>query len=123
VVTALGDLIVCFPLSNAAACLRETFYIPRCRLTFNIPLRNSIVAQQGTITPRAVSASKEPQMRKKATFLPAQSRRVKDAPCPRQGRSEVHSAKHMSLTPVDAGETVSRQCLTRTLPADFSASC
>ena len=29
-----------------------------------------------------------------ATFLPAQSRRVKDSPCPTQGRSEVHGAKN-----------------------------
>ena len=28
-------------------------------------------------------------MRKKVTFLPAQPRRVKDAPCPRQGRSNA----------------------------------
>src|SRR5687768_9982009 len=32
-------------------------------------------------------------MRTKATFLPARPRRVKDAPCPRQGRSEVRDAK------------------------------
>jgi hypothetical protein len=33
------------------------------------------------------------RMRKMATSLPARPRRVKDAPCPRQGRSEVHGAK------------------------------
>ena len=40
-----------------------------------------------------------------ATFLPAQPRRVKDSPCPRQDRSETHDAKDNESHACDAVET------------------
>jgi hypothetical protein len=57
-------------------------------------LRNSISAQYAAISSRWHAGIRiARRMRKKATFLPARPRRVKDAPCPRQGRSEVRDAK------------------------------